>query len=152
MILVHSGYREQPRKVPKRPRFSDIGAPHSGQTGASSSFGSSPASPRERLPRHSGNPSQPRNFSPPDQRRTSGRPQRSQGSAVGSPLIRGISTTAFDGRGNYPLGLKEHVVFPEIDYAKVASMKGMNITIVTTARTDPESLSLLRHMGMPFGN
>lgn len=75
--------------------------------------------------------------------------------SIGLPRVRdfrGISTKAFDGRGNYTLGMKEHVVFPEIDYAKVASMKGMNITIVTTARTDPESLSLLRHMGMPFGN
>lgn len=75
--------------------------------------------------------------------------------SIGLPRVRdfrGISTKAFDGRGNYTLGLKEHVVFPEIDYAKVDSMKGMNITIVTTARTDPESLSLLRHMGMPFSN
>ena len=75
--------------------------------------------------------------------------------SIGLPRVRdfrGISTKAFDGRGNYTLGLKEHVVFPEIDYAKVDSIKGMNITIVTTARTDPESLSLLRHMGMPFSN
>ena len=75
--------------------------------------------------------------------------------SIGLPRVRdfrGISTKAFDGRGNYTLGLKEHVVFPEIDYAKVDGMKGMNITIVTTARTDPESLSLLRHMGMPFSN
>lgn len=74
---------------------------------------------------------------------------------IGLPRVRdfrGISTKAFDGRGNYTLGLKEHVIFPEIDYARVDSMKGMNITIVTTARTDPESLSLLRHMGMPFSN
>ena len=75
--------------------------------------------------------------------------------SIGLPRVRdfrGISTKAFDGRGNYTLGLKEHVVFPEIDYAKVNNMKGMNITFVTTARTDPESLSLLRHMGMPFSN
>ena len=75
--------------------------------------------------------------------------------SIGLPRVRdfrGISTKAFDGRGNYTLGLKEHVVFPEIDYAKADGMKGMNITIVTTARTDPESLSLLRHMGMPFSN
>ena len=75
--------------------------------------------------------------------------------SIGLPRVRdfrGISTKSFDGRGNYTLGLKEHVIFPEIDYAKVDSMKGMNITIVTTARTDPESISLLRHMGMPFSN
>ena len=64
--------------------------------------------------------------------------------------FRGISTKAFDGRGNYTLGLKEHLIFPEIDYSKVDQTKGMNVTIVTTARTDPESLSLLRQMGMPF--
>ena len=66
--------------------------------------------------------------------------------------FRGISTKAFDGRGNYTLGLKEHVIFPEIDYSKVDHAKGMNVTLVTTARTDPESLSLLRQMGMPFQN
>ena len=64
--------------------------------------------------------------------------------------FRGISTKAFDGRGNYTLGLKEHVIFPEIDYSKIDHTKGMNVTLVTTARTDPESLSLLRQMGMPF--
>ena len=66
--------------------------------------------------------------------------------------FRGISAKAFDGRGNYTLGLKEHVIFPEIDYSKVDHAKGMNVTLVTTARTDRESLSLLRHMGMPFQN
>ncbi len=66
--------------------------------------------------------------------------------------FRGISAKAFDGRGNYTLGLKEHVIFPEIDYSKVDHTKGMNVTLVTTARTDRESLSLLRHMGMPFQN
>jgi len=64
--------------------------------------------------------------------------------------FRGISATAFDGRGNYTLGLKEHSIFPEIDYTKIDNVRGMNVTIVTTAATDPESLSLLRHMGMPF--
>jgi large subunit ribosomal protein L5 len=73
--------------------------------------------------------------------------------SIGLPRVRdfrGISTKAFDGRGNYTLGLKEHVIFPEVDYSKVDSMRGMNVTIVTTAKTDPESLSLLKHMGMPF--
>ena len=64
--------------------------------------------------------------------------------------FRGISPKSFDGRGNYTLGLKEHVIFPEIDYSKVDQVKGMNITIVTTANSDPEALSLLRLMGMPF--
>ena len=66
--------------------------------------------------------------------------------------FRGISTKAFDGRGNYTLGLKEHVIFPEIDYSKVDHTKGMNVTLVTTATNDRESLSLLRHMGMPFAD
>ena len=66
--------------------------------------------------------------------------------------FRGISTKSFDGRGNYTLGLREHLIFPEIDYAKVDKMKGMNVTIVTTATSDPEALSLLRSMGMPFQN
>ena len=64
--------------------------------------------------------------------------------------FRGVSPKSFDGRGNYTLGLKEHTIFPEIDYAKVDQVKGMNITIVTTATSDPEGLSLLRLMGMPF--
>jgi large subunit ribosomal protein L5 len=64
--------------------------------------------------------------------------------------FRGVSTRAFDGRGNYTLGLRDQLVFPEIDYAKVDKTKGMNITIVTDARTDAEALALLRHMGMPF--
>ena len=64
--------------------------------------------------------------------------------------FRGISPKAFDGRGNYTLGLKEHSIFPEVDYSKVDKMKGMNVTFVTTAPTDAESLSLLRRMGMPF--
>ena len=64
--------------------------------------------------------------------------------------FRGVSTRAFDGRGNYTLGLRDQLVFPEIDYAKVERVKGMNITIVTDARTDAEALALLRHLGMPF--
>ena len=66
--------------------------------------------------------------------------------------FRGISPKAFDGRGNYTLGLKELMVFPEIEYAKVEKPTGMNITFVTTARTDPEGLSLLKRLGMPFRN
>ena len=64
--------------------------------------------------------------------------------------FRGVSTRAFDGRGNYTLGFKDQLVFPEIDYAKVDKTKGMNITIVTDAKTDAEAMALLRHMGMPF--
>jgi large subunit ribosomal protein L5 len=64
--------------------------------------------------------------------------------------FRGLSTRAFDGRGNYTLGLRDQLVFPEIDYSKVDKVKGMNITIVTDARTDAEALALLRHLGMPF--
>jgi large subunit ribosomal protein L5 len=66
--------------------------------------------------------------------------------------FRGLSSRAFDGRGNYTLGVREQIVFPEIDYDKVESVKGINITIVTTARTDEEALLLLRHLGMPFRN
>ncbi len=57
---------------------------------------------------------------------------------------------AFDGRGNYTMGLRDQLVFPEVDYAKVEKVKGMNISIVTDARTDAEALALLRHLGMPF--
>ena len=64
--------------------------------------------------------------------------------------FRGISTKSFDGRGNYTLGLRDQLAFPEIDYAKVDKMKGMNVTIVTTARSDNEARALLKHMGMPF--
>ncbi len=64
--------------------------------------------------------------------------------------FRGISRKAFDGRGNYSLGLREQIVFPEIDYDKVDRIRGMNITFVTTAKTDAEALSLLSHLGMPF--
>ena len=64
--------------------------------------------------------------------------------------FKGVSTKSFDGRGNYTLGLHDQLVFPEIDYAKVDKQKGMNVTIVTTARSDDQSRSLLRHLGMPF--
>ncbi|MEK7408804.1 MAG: 50S ribosomal protein L5 [Acidobacteriota bacterium] len=64
--------------------------------------------------------------------------------------FRGVSTKSFDGRGNYTLGLKDQLVFPEIDYNKVDKVKGMNITITTTAGSDAEGIALLRHLGMPF--
>jgi large subunit ribosomal protein L5 len=64
--------------------------------------------------------------------------------------FRGVSQKAFDGRGNYTLGVKDQLIFPEIDYNKVEKTKGMNITITTTARTDAEALALLKAMGMPF--
>ena len=64
--------------------------------------------------------------------------------------FRGVSTKSFDGRGNYTLGLRDQLIFPEIDYAKVEKLKGMNITIVTTAKDDNQARALLRHFGMPF--
>ena len=64
--------------------------------------------------------------------------------------FRGISTKAFDGRGNFTLGIKDQLIFPEIDYNKIEKIKGMNICITTTAETDAEALALLRAMGMPF--
>ena len=64
--------------------------------------------------------------------------------------FRGVPTGAFDGRGNYTLGLKDQLIFPEVDYAKVDKMRGMNVTFVTTARTDEESRLLLQYLGMPF--
>src|SRR6184192_1681316 len=64
--------------------------------------------------------------------------------------FRGVSTKSFDGRGNYTLGLHDQLIFPEIDYAKVDKLKGMNVTIVTTARDDNQARSLLKHLGMPF--
>ena len=64
--------------------------------------------------------------------------------------FRGLSTKSFDGRGNYTLGVKDQLIFPEIDYSKVEKTKGMNISITTTARTDAEGVALLRQMGMPF--
>ncbi|OQY05393.1 MAG: 50S ribosomal protein L5 [Desulfobacteraceae bacterium 4572_123] len=66
--------------------------------------------------------------------------------------FRGISGKAFDHNGNYSLGIKEHIIFPEIDYDKIDKIKGLNITIVTTARTDEEGKELLKLMGMPFNN
>ena len=64
--------------------------------------------------------------------------------------FRGISRKSFDGRGNYSMGLKEQIVFPEVDYDKVDRIHGMNITFVTSASTDAEALALLEHLGMPF--
>jgi large subunit ribosomal protein L5 len=64
--------------------------------------------------------------------------------------FRGVPTNSFDGRGNYTLGLKDQLIFPEVDYAKVEKLRGMNVTFVTTARTDEESRLLLQYLGMPF--
>jgi large subunit ribosomal protein L5 len=64
--------------------------------------------------------------------------------------FRGVSSKSFDGRGNYTLGLRDQLIFPEIDYAKVDKLKGMNVTIVTTARDDNQARTLLKHLGMPF--
>jgi large subunit ribosomal protein L5 len=64
--------------------------------------------------------------------------------------FRGVPATSFDSRGNYTLGMRDQLVFPEIDYTKVERPRGMNITIVTTARTDKEALALLKKLGMPF--
>lgn len=64
--------------------------------------------------------------------------------------FRGVSPKAFDGRGNYSLGIKEQLIFPEIDYDKIDKIRGMDIIIVTTAKTDEEARELLRLMGMPF--
>jgi large subunit ribosomal protein L5 len=66
--------------------------------------------------------------------------------------FRGISGKAFDGRGNYTLGIKEQIIFPEIDYDKIDAIKGMNITVVTTAKNDLEGKELLKLLGMPFRN
>jgi len=73
--------------------------------------------------------------------------------SIAIPRIRdfhGVSPTGFDGRGNYSLGLAEQLIFPELDYDKVTRVSGMNITFVTSARTDREALALLRRLGMPF--
>ncbi|MHB1399511.1 MAG: 50S ribosomal protein L5 [Trichloromonadaceae bacterium] len=73
--------------------------------------------------------------------------------SVGLPRVRdfkGVSAKAFDGRGNYTLGIKEQIIFPEIDFDKVDKVKGLNVTIVTTARTDEEGRALLASLGMPF--
>ena len=64
--------------------------------------------------------------------------------------FRGVKSTAFDGRGNYALGLKEQLIFPEIEYDKVDAIRGMDISIVTTAKTDEEAKAFLEKMGMPF--
>jgi large subunit ribosomal protein L5 len=66
--------------------------------------------------------------------------------------FRGVPGNSFDGRGNYTLGLRDQILFPEIDYAKVDKLRGMNVTFVTTARTDEESKLLLSYLGMPFRN
>ncbi len=66
--------------------------------------------------------------------------------------FRGLSGKALDGHGNYSLGIKEHIIFPEIDYDKIDKIKGLNISIVTTAKTDEEGKELLKLMGMPFRN
>jgi large subunit ribosomal protein L5 len=66
--------------------------------------------------------------------------------------FRGVPGNSFDGRGNYTLGLKDQILFPEIDYSKVDKLRGMNVTFVTTARTDEESRLLLSYLGMPFRN
>ena len=73
--------------------------------------------------------------------------------AIALPRVRdfkGVSPKGFDGRGNYTLGIKEQIMFPEVNYDKIDKIRGMNITIVTTARTDEEGLELLRLMGIPF--
>ena len=72
---------------------------------------------------------------------------------VALPRVRdfkGVSPKGFDGRGNYTLGLREQIMFPEVDYDKVERITGMNVTVCTTARTDAESRALLAHLGLPF--
>ena len=64
--------------------------------------------------------------------------------------FQGVSPKAFDGRGNFTLGIREQIIFPEVDYDKVERITGMNVTVCTTARTDNEARSLLKHLGMPF--
>ncbi|MGD8523361.1 MAG: 50S ribosomal protein L5 [Desulfobacterales bacterium] len=66
--------------------------------------------------------------------------------------FRGVSAKAFDGRGNYSLGIKEHIIFPEIDYDKIDRIKGLNVSVVTTAQSDEEGKELLKLLGMPFRN
>ena len=73
--------------------------------------------------------------------------------AIALPRVRdfkGVSPKGFDGRGNYTIGIREQIMFPEVNYDKIDKIRGMNITIVTTARTDEEGLELLRLMGIPF--
>jgi large subunit ribosomal protein L5 len=64
--------------------------------------------------------------------------------------FRGVSTKAFDGRGNYTLGVREQIIFPEINYDQIEKVKGLNISFVTTAKNDEQGLALLRHFGLPF--
>ena len=64
--------------------------------------------------------------------------------------FRGVSPKGFDGKGNFSMGIREHIIFPEIDYDKTDKIKGLNIAVVTSAPTDEEARSLLRHLGMPF--
>ena len=64
--------------------------------------------------------------------------------------FRGMSPKAFDGRGNYTLGIREQIIFPEVDYDKVEKITGMNVTVCTTAKTDAEAKALLAHLGVPF--
>jgi large subunit ribosomal protein L5 len=74
---------------------------------------------------------------------------------IGLPRVRdfrGVSGKAFDGRGNYSLGIREQIIFPEINYDKIDKVKGLNISVMTTARTDEEGKELLRLLGMPFRN
>lgn len=66
--------------------------------------------------------------------------------------FKGVSGKAFDGQGNYTLGIKEQLIFPEINYDQIDKIKGMNVTIVTSAKTDEEGKALLKHLGMPFRN
>ncbi len=73
--------------------------------------------------------------------------------SVSLPRVRdfkGVSPKAFDGRGNYSLGIREQIIFPEVDYDKVENITGLNVTVCTTARNDAEGRSLLRHLGLPF--
>ena len=73
--------------------------------------------------------------------------------SVAIPRVRdfkGISQKTFDGRGNFSMGIREQIIFPEINYDRIDKVKGMNVTIVTTARTDDEGRALLKHLGMPF--
>lgn len=66
--------------------------------------------------------------------------------------FRGLSTKAFDGRGNYNIGIREQLIFPEVEYEKIQTVKGMNITIVTTAKSDSDGRALLKALGLPFRN
>jgi large subunit ribosomal protein L5 len=73
--------------------------------------------------------------------------------SVALPRVRdfkGVSTKSFDGRGNYTLGMRDQLIFPEVDYARVEKLKGMNVTIVTTAKDDNQGRALLRQFGIPF--